>query len=64
MSLTMVVRCDGTPDIRPTLPIGQCRAAYPARATDPAEAVDEAVARGWRRHRGEHLCPSCSRYVQ
>lgn len=62
MSTTAMVRCDGTPDIRPTIPLGQCRAAYPARATDPHDAIVEATQHGWTSYGLKDLCPSCSRY--
>lgn len=63
MTLAYVVRCEGTPDVRPTIPLGQCRSAYPARATDPDLALTEARQHGWKRHGGKDLCPSCSRYT-
>lgn len=63
MTLAFIVRCEGTPEIRYTIPLGQCRAAYPARATDPDLALQEARHHGWTKHDGKDLCPACSRYA-
>lgn len=61
--MTLMVRCDGTPEIRPTIPLGRCRAAYPAKAVEPVEALAEAQEHGWKSHGDKELCPSCARYV-
>lgn len=63
MTVALIIRCDGTPAIRPTIPLGQCRAAYPARSLEPVAALTEAHERGWSSPGDKDLCPSCSRYV-
>lgn len=63
MTIALIIRCDGTPAIRPTISLGQCRAAYPAEATDPEEALAEAYEHDWEPFGEEHLCPSCARYL-
>lgn len=64
MTLALIIRCDGTPEVRPTIPLGRCRAAYPARATELFEALAEAREYGWEVRGTLHYCPSCGRYLR
>ena len=61
MTARVLVCCDGTPAIRPTITTGRCRAFLPTRATLPDRARELAHAQGWTGGPGHDLCPACSR---
>ena len=61
MTATIVIRCDGTPADRPSIPLGQCRAALPTHQTRAVDGLDEALRHGWTVVDGRDLCPSCTR---
>jgi hypothetical protein len=57
----LVVCCDGTPTVRPTIPLGRCRAFLAQRSSDGVH-MDELRAAGWSRIAVDtHLCHDCTR---
>jgi hypothetical protein len=60
MSVSVVVRCDGTPDDRPSIPLGQCRSSFPSRQPLVDQAIADAVNHGWSIVGDRELCPSCT----
>jgi hypothetical protein len=61
MTLLVVLSCDGTPDDRPTMALGRCRAFLPLPFADPQTLAEATVAAGYRVHAGRYLCPACGR---
>lgn len=60
MSIAIVVCCDGTPEDRPSIPLGQCRASFPTAAPLKWMAVGQAQKKGWSLDGERNLCPSCT----
>jgi hypothetical protein len=60
MTTRLLVCCDGTPEVRPTITLGRCRGFLPLRHTDGVH-MDELRTAGWSRpSTGRHLCPACT----
>lgn len=61
MTALLVVCCNGTPAVRPTIPLGRCRAFLTLRSTDGVRMY-ELRAAGWSRSApNTHLCQDCTR---
>lgn len=60
MTIAIVVRCDGTPADRPSIPLAECRASFPTQTEFVGLAIDQAVDHGWSRDGKRHLCPACT----
>jgi hypothetical protein len=63
MSVAVLLSCDGTPAVRPSIPLERCR-AFLTLPINPAEAADKANAAGWLKSPAGALCPGCARAYQ